>query len=622
MPLLKSGPLTRAELQKVWESAADTGYTRPFLEAGDGNGFEVWSQFFEQMARVSKAIDVTTQAMFIAPWSGQTNPPASGEAKSRVELTITRSRRVEFPLYLAAGQFLVAEETTDAGDNGPITVQTGRRYVLLEDAFFFPGDRGPLLVEAEAERPGYGYDNPLPGTISLVEQPASQFENDLAAVVSTTAPLAGLTFSSTVVTADAQADMFVPEHVGQQIRFVTGANQNLAARMIRFVPPEPSLFRGSGVEIELLATFAATTHSGTFEVGEEIRLSSSGPTLRSIGRVVAVSVVGSQERVALVIRQSTGTAIAAGYTALGMVSGATATILIVTHFLNPTSEAPIGGVGGASWEILDWVADYGVEVRNEESPTGGRSPMLDELGAERNIARFPGESDNSYRERIRELGDVVAPNAIKRTVARNFFFPWSFLEAGTSWRGFFYDGTNEPASATPGRALCDAYDTDVIVYAGTDGAGTFEVGEPVVVEDVSYLMTASGYAGRVSPTEFLLVRKTGSLPMPSGTFHVRGLWSGAIFDISSATRPSTAFDRRYRTYLDYERFRGFFWIEVANLGIGEFGFAYDAGPSNAYDVSAYDGFPAGAAVLYRGLWQAVNRARAEGVGFDLVRRAE
>ena len=86
---------------------------------------------------------------------------------------------------------------------------------------------------------------------------------------------------------------------------------------------------------------------------------------------------------------------------------------------------------------------------------------------------------------------------------------------------------------------------------------------------------------------------------------------------SIAARPRDSF----RLDLSYEEFRGFFLLGVPALDLGEFGCAYDAGPSDAYDcapwLAFYDGFPLSAAVLYRGVWQAVNRARAAGVGFDL-----
>ena len=51
---------------------------------------------------------------------------------------------------------------------------------------------------------------------------------------------------------------------------------------------------------------------------------------------------------------------------------------------------------------------------------GGTSPWLDQIGSERNRGRNAFESDTTYRARIRELPDIVAPNSIYRAVSRIF----------------------------------------------------------------------------------------------------------------------------------------------------------------------------------------------------------
>ena len=81
---------------------------------------------------------------------------------------------------------------------------------------------------------------------------------------------------------------------------------------------------------------------------------------------------------------------------------------------------------------------------------------------------------------------------------------------------------------------------------------------------------------------------------------------------------------RYKTLFNNVEFRAFFLIGVPRLSLGEFGFAYDSGPHNAYDTigqalgAFYDGYALGTARLYRQIWQAVDKVRAGGVGFDLV----
>ncbi len=81
-------------------------------------------------------------------------------------------------------------------------------------------------------------------------------------------------------------------------------------------------------------------------------------------------------------------------------------------------------------------------------------------------------------------------------------------------------------------------------------------------------------------------------------------------------------DYRFHSILDYAEFRGFFIVEIPNTGEGDFGCAYDAGVSNAYDAAPwlafYDGIAIQAAIDALDVWHAVDRARAYGVGFDLV----
>lgn len=72
----------------------------------------------------------------------------------------------------------------------------------------------------------------------------------------------------------------------------------------------------------------------------------------------------------------------------------------------------------------------------------------------------------------------------------------------------------------------------------------------------------------------------------------------------------------------------FFVISVGNGNLGEFGFAFDATDQiNAYDVTGntppvvnfYDGSPVVYLQAIQSLWQALNDARAAGVGFAIVR---
>jgi hypothetical protein len=163
MPLMKPGPLSKADFLAIFEGATDKAYREPLIAAGDGNGMEAWSQFFAQMERVSKAIDITTQSMFITPWSGQTNPSASGPQNATVTLTLTRTKLLQHALVLAAGTFYVDETGKDWGENGTEIFDSGRKYLLTQNAYFAPGDMGPIQVTRARRAPGVRLQQPAPG---------------------------------------------------------------------------------------------------------------------------------------------------------------------------------------------------------------------------------------------------------------------------------------------------------------------------------------------------------------------------------------------------------------------------------------------------------------------------
>jgi hypothetical protein len=81
--------------------------------------------------------------------------------------------------------------------------------------------------------------------------------------------------------------------------------------------------------------------------------------------------------------------------------------------------------------------------------SGGTAPWLDQIGGERRRGRNAFESDATYRARIRELPDVVAPNSLYRAASRILTplgLAWELKEARAcpgrepySFRGFFAD---------------------------------------------------------------------------------------------------------------------------------------------------------------------------------------
>lgn len=620
--MAKLGPLTREEMMQVWAAAVDKNYRAPLEDAGDGNGLEVYSQTAEQLARVSKAIDVTTQALYILPHSGQTNDPASGEQKATVTLAIARTKLIEHPLLLAAGTFVVEEETTDFGPNGPQTVHPGRLYVTTEDLVFHPGEMGPLPVACEAAIPGWSYNNPLPGTITHPVQVGSGFTRERATIVAPNYAFASIASEARGLLATInEADTLVPEHVGQYAILIAGANMGLLTRLAFFsAPPNPATHTGTVFAFDIIHAVAGTAFAGTFAVGEVVDI--AGGT----GFGVVLKATDSGGVRTLTFRFVAGTPVVAAAALLGVSSGATLTVAQTLATPVYASEAPIGGIGGAHWRVLDWTGDWGLVVANDAQPQGGKLGILDELGNERALSRAPRETDEAYRVRVATLADVVSPNAIKRALSRALgsIVPWVFRESGQALLpGAFFDGGNEAPDVAPGRANADTYDVDVFIYTGFQLSGAFLFQEACVVEDLAETYAAKGFVGGITapsgPLQELTLIKRDGRPIAGGSYRVRGLSSGAIFQTIGVSVPATADARRFRRWLDYEQFRGYFVVEVARLGIGEFGWAYDVGRINAYDagpsLAFFDGYPHGNSAIYLRAHQSVDQARAGGVGF-------
>lgn len=108
--------------------------------------------------------------------------------------------------------------------------------------------------------------------------------------------------------------------------------------------------------------------------------------------------------------------------------------------------------------------DYGdatILVRHPVETTGGADAALDEHGADRQIARSPGELDDSYRGRIRALPDNISPNAVDRALQQILFpfgLSYAFIE---TWDVAFQTCWDAPADLPlPGSN----YDPNLFVY--------------------------------------------------------------------------------------------------------------------------------------------------------------
>ena len=596
----KKGALSVLDLRDAWKGALDKSYRDPLLQAGDGFGLEPHSLLWEIFARISEGVDITTQAMFISPGSGQTNPSAQGGAKAVVELSFMRSKRMDVPIYLEAGTTVVVEETEDASDIGGVTVRTGRKYVLLESVLFAPGKVGPFTVLAEAEKVGYGYNNPRPGSLRAVQEFGAGFQNNNAFTTGMEPTQPNL-LKSGKLTTENQADMFVPEQIGQYIELIGAApNGGQITRIINYIGPDPTAPRGAIVTLEQLNTITATVFVGTFVVGGVVTFFVTGT---ATGVVVGVDVTGGVLTLTVAALSGNFDVIAPGTPITGP-TGVTATV--DQHL----AKQVLTNATGLSWRVLDWAIDLGVTVTNPLSPTGGRAAFLDELGFERGIARAPGELDDTYMQRIREPADTISPNAIKRALVRTLgAIPWCFREVGTDLLpGFFYDSP-------------DAYDSYGLLFSGVL-VGTFIENEPTVVEDGGIQYWTGFYGNTVGPDHWFAIENGHPASSYVG-LTMRGLFSGAVLTISAKVATPAGDMTFWHLVLSLAEFRGFFLVCLPKITAGEFGFPYDDTGlliGNAYDAllnNFYDGFAALALPFYQRVYQTLDTTRAAGVGFDL-----
>jgi len=439
-PPLKTGPLSVADLLQVWRAVTDPSYSDPILAAGEGQGEEVITQGLAQFAQASQAVDTSTQAMFILPWSGQTAPPAGGAAKATLTAQLSRSLLLPVPLTLVAGQVLVQESTTDFGPTGPVPVLTGRRYVVAQTTTLGPGEQGPVPLQLVAERSGYGYNSPLPDSVTAFVQPGLNMHN--AGAVLTPSATAGHRLAVAP-----QPDVVQPEHVGRYVQLTTGPNAGQVRRAVGYASPTVGGTSPDGGTLVLAPTgvYRLSLQAGEFSPGEALAQPATGAT----GTLVYLT--GDARY--LVLDRTSGT-FAVGDPIVGQLSGA-------VGLPDSVEQSPdLAADPSVAWRVLAFDADFGATLSHDQSPTGGRAAMLDELGAERKVGRGPGEVDDRYRRRVATPADVVSPGAVQRA-ANRVLAPLGFAgylrEVGTGrLPGLYFDG--DPSDPDPSVAY--AFDLD------------------------------------------------------------------------------------------------------------------------------------------------------------------
>lgn len=578
---MPAGRYTAEQLERLWRDLIDPEHARSIL--ADPDSALAIRQAFEQLALVSAAIDETTQELYLLPFSGQSSPPAGGAARAAVELTVSRSLRLDEVLILEPGT-LVEEVALDAGPSGAVEVLTGRRYALSERLAFLPGEAGPKSVAAAAERLGRGLDWPAPGSLRHLSAPGAGLGNEGASVVP------GAPGPHALVAAPVP-DAPVPEHDGQTVELTLGANAGQRRRVVGYRPPSPPADAGA-LLLARDALLRVSGVAGTFRVGEVVTLAGG-----AAGRLVAAG--GSY----LVVEVTTLAAAGTG-AIVGEESGASAMVDVVE-----LGEAMAAEAGTASWRVLDLPTAYGLTFTNAESPAGGRDAVLDALADERGARRAPGESDEELRARVEDPADAVTPMAVLRAANRalsRFGLEATIREAGSV--------------GMPG-IFCDVSPFDLGAYAVAGAFSGFAGGEGVRqpatgAQGVAIVGHAPGLGALTSPTLKGIGRPFGQ-PFVSGSPIV----GSATVPIPIVSGGPTS-DARFRTGFSYLDMRAFFLVGVPKTGAGDFGCAFDTHPAGFCDsapaLSFYDGFPATQAASSQAVWQAVDEVRPAGSGFDLV----
>lgn len=113
-------------------------------------------------------------------------------------------------------------------------------------------------------------------------------------------------------------------------------------------------------------------------------------------------------------------------------------------------NAPAGTVETITEYAAGSDEDATVAVTNTAALSGGRDATLDALGWDRGVIRRAGEGDESYRDRIRSLPDIVTPAAVQRLLDRygvrwGLPFLWSeAIDLAESWDdGLAWDDPTE-----------------------------------------------------------------------------------------------------------------------------------------------------------------------------------
>lgn len=308
-----------------------------------------------------------------------------------------------------------------------------------------------------------------------------------------------------------------------------------------------------------------------------------------------------------------------------------------------------------------------ITVAQVDRGTCGRPPMLDALGADRGLPRAPGETDDSYRQRIRTLPDVVTPDAIIRVITGilgqigtvttwPFDAPTSplFFDYIETWYRTYQTAFDCPSPNAPGSTTLTADLTAVATTAVVSSTVGFTAPDGILTiegEQMTYTgLTGTSFTGLtrgVNGTTAAAHASGFAVAQPPVPGYQPTIPAGLDPDLFAydpdPPYPPYPFENRW---LSEEDFRGAFIVVVPNYpAITDVGLGYDDTAINpaglltyndagtnigyrstgAYDLTDafvppptfsagfYDGFDLGKQAVYKGLWDNLQLVKAAGV---------
>src|SRR6187549_75628 len=132
-------PFTKNDYVTLWRSILPTSYTDPIETEGSGRGMDVPSALAAMSARLARAANVTTQALYLRPHSDQTEEIARGARKASGVVYVARSAPNLGELVVPVGTWLEAEQRGIAGEVVPLG-----RYAIKQALIVDEGDSEEL----------------------------------------------------------------------------------------------------------------------------------------------------------------------------------------------------------------------------------------------------------------------------------------------------------------------------------------------------------------------------------------------------------------------------------------------------------------------------------------------